>query len=69
MSAVGFVFPRRVKCVYPLNLMNVLPPCYWECFSVEEMAGGHHLGLRIRRTRYLKGREGGSASGALAVQA
>lgn len=48
MCAVGFIFPRRVKCVYPLSLMNVLPPCYRECFSVEEMAGGHHLVNRLK---------------------
>lgn len=48
MSAVGFIFPRCVKCVCPLNLMNVLPPCNRECFSVEEMAEGHHLVNRLK---------------------
>ena len=48
MSAVGFAFPRRVKGVCPLNLMNVLPPCYRECFGVEEMAGGHHRVNRLK---------------------
>lgn len=37
MNRVSVIFPRRVKCVYFLNLVDVLSPSYRECSNSGDM--------------------------------